>query len=134
MTGAVVYGPTWAIFNSMHGWTRNPAVDTTYNYWENYWAQQINQLIYGPGSTDLLTDTGDKQTAVNIITEMLVRTNEFLNKSAKGDGGADVYGKDGFPRLSVKQEALIRSLAFEEGDLEVIETFTTSGFGKNSDK
>ena len=92
---AVIYGWTYAIFHANVGW--NKGDETVYNYWENYWAMQIDSYIFSSAGTHI-TDADEKAEIALLVNKMMVLTNLFLkgeqNESPMGSG---FYSNPGFP-------------------------------------
>lgn len=126
---AIIYGPTHAAFLIWkHG-------EPLYLIWENIFARKINGIVYGVGSANTdLTDADDILIAYGIITEIMARLNDYIARSSRGESTTQEYGKDGFPEFTKSQMELLKGLQSDEDDTSVIEVFTASGFGMNSNR
>jgi hypothetical protein len=130
---AVIYGWEYSKFSNAVGWSKGD--QTEYEYWENFWAQKINAIVFGPGeATTNLTDAADKAAAGDVVNEMMVRTSAYLKRLATSSPTVDMYGNDMFPQFSKQQLETIKGLSIDENEIETIEMVDIGGLGASSDK
>ena len=94
---AVIYGWTYANFNTAIGWDKG--VEATYLLWENSWSRKIDAYIYTDADTSpRLTDAAEKAEVGDIVNEMMVLTNIYLKgESVENPMETGFYISPGLP-------------------------------------
>jgi len=72
---AVIYGWTYAQFHANIGWGRGD--ETVYDFWENYWATQIDSYIFSDAGTHL-TDADEMKEIQTLVNSMMFQMNSYL--------------------------------------------------------
>lgn len=94
---AVIYGWTYAEFHANIGWERGTL--TEYEFWEAYWALQVNSYIFEDAGV-LLTDADEILEIQTLINRMMTLTNLYLKaESNETPMQSGFYANPGFPEF-----------------------------------
>jgi len=94
---AVIYGWTYAQFHSNVGWDKGGA--TEYDFWENYWAIQINSYIFNIAGT-LLTDADEIKEIQTLVNHLMILTNLYLKGETNETPLQSGFYSIGFPEFA----------------------------------
>lgn len=94
---AVIYGWTYAQFHSNVGWDKGGA--TEYDFWENYWAIQINSYIFNAAGT-LLTDADEITEIATLVNRLMIMTNLYLKGESNETPIQNGFYSIGFPEFA----------------------------------
>ena len=94
---AVIYGWSYADFNTAFGW--DVGNEAKYLLWENFWSRKIDVYIFITiGLTPRLTDANEKLEVGDIVNEMMTQMNIYLKaESVETPIETGFYESVGFP-------------------------------------
>ena len=105
---AVIYGWPYATFHANVGWDKG--LEPVYNYWENFWAAQVDSIIFDTAGVHL-TVAAEMTEIQAIVNKMMILTNLYLKaESTESPLGTGFYTGPGFP-------------VFEENDLKILDKY-----------
>lgn len=107
------------------GWDMGTNPETTYTYWENFWARKINEEIFSDPDT-YLTATDDINAVKDIVNQLLIETNIFLKGESVQSGGF-VIQRPTFPQFSKSHLKTLKRMKNKKRTLDAVDFPTVYG-------